>query len=57
MKSVSRKLYWRFTNIALVNDAIHERINKGREDSHINILSWKSSMIVSTHQKIICQIC
>ena len=34
------------TNIALVNDAIHERINKGREDSHANTLSWTSFMIV-----------
>ena len=37
------------TNIALVNDAIHERINKGREDSHANTLSWTSFMIVSPH--------
>ena len=43
------------TNIALVNDAIHERINKGREDSHANILSWTSFVIVSPHQNIICQ--
>src|SRR3989337_1443158 len=38
------------TNIALVNDTIHEKINKGREDSHANILSWTSFMIVSPHQ-------
>ena len=38
------------TNIALVNDAIHERINKGREESHANTLSWTSFMIVSPHQ-------
>ena len=44
------------TNIALVNDAIHERINKGREDSHINILSWTSFMIVSTPLNFLCQI-
>ena len=30
-KSISGKIYWRLTNIAWVNDAIHERINKGRE--------------------------
>jgi len=36
---MSRKFYWRLTNIALVNDEIHERINKGREDSHVNTLS------------------
>ena len=34
-------------NIALVNDAIHEGINKGREHSHANTLSWTSFMIVS----------
>ena len=38
-KSISGKIYWRITNIVLVNDAIHERINKGREDSHANTLS------------------
>ena len=48
-KSISRKLHWRFTNIALVNDEIHERINKGREDSHANTLSWTFFMIVSPH--------
>ena len=48
-EELSRKFYWRFTNIALVNDAIHERINKGREDSHANTLSWTSFMIVSIH--------
>ena len=53
---MSRKFYCRLTIIALVNDATHERINKGREDSHINILSWKSFMIVSTHRNIICEI-
>ena len=31
----------------MVNDATHERINKGREDSHMNTLSWKSFVIVS----------
>ena len=41
-KSKSGKIYWKLTNIALVNDAIHERINKGREDSHANTLSWTS---------------
>ena len=51
------KIYWRLTNIALVNDAFHERINKGREDSHANTLSWTSFMIVSPHQNIICQNC
>ena len=35
--------------MALVNDAIHEKVNKGREDSHANILSWTSFMIVSPH--------
>ena len=38
-EDISRKIYWRFTNTTLVNDAIHERINKGREDSHANTLS------------------
>ena len=38
--------------MALVNDATHERINKGREDSHANTLSWTSFMIVSPHQNI-----
>ena len=56
-KSISGKIYWRLTNIALVNDAIHERINKGREDSHANTLSWTSFMIVSPHQNILCQNC
>ena len=32
------KFYGKLTNIALVNDAIHKRINKGREDSHANNL-------------------
>ena len=41
----------------LVNDATHEIINNGREYSNINIISWKSFMIVSTHQNIICQNC
>ena len=54
---LSRKFYWRFTNIALVNDAIHERVNKGREDSHANTLSWTSFTIVRPHQNIICQNC
>ena len=31
----------------MVNDATHEIINKGREDSHANTLSWKSFVIVS----------
>ena len=31
----------------MVNDAIHERINKGREDSHANTLCWTSFMTVS----------
>ena len=44
------KIYWRITNIVLVNDAIHERINKGREDSHANTPSWTSFMIVNPHQ-------
>ena len=35
----------------MVNDAIHEKINKGREDSHANTLSWTSFVIVSPHQK------
>ena len=48
-KSISGKIYWRLTSIALVNDAIHEKVNKGREDSHANILSWTSFMIVSPH--------
>ena len=48
-ESISRKFYWRLTNIALVNDATHERINKEREDSHANTLSWTSFMIVSPH--------
>ena len=48
-KSIVDKIYWRLTNIALVIDAIHEKVNKGREDSHINILSWTSFMIVSPH--------
>ena len=48
-KSISGKIYWKLTNIALVNDAIHERINKGREDSHANTLSWTSFMIVRPH--------
>ena len=34
----------------IVNDAILEKVNKGREDSHINILSWASFVIVSPHQ-------
>jgi hypothetical protein len=34
---------------SLVNDAIHEKVNKEREDSHANILSWTSFMIVSPH--------
>ena len=56
-KNISDKIYWKLTNITLVNDAIHERINKGREDSHANTLSWTSFMIVSPHQNIICQNC
>jgi hypothetical protein len=48
-KSIVDKIYWKLTNIALVIDAIHEKVNKGREDSHINILSWTSFMIVSPH--------
>ena len=47
-ESISGKIYWRLTNIALVNDAIHDRINK-EEDSHANTLSWTSFMIVSPH--------
>ena len=54
---MSRKFYLRSTNIALVNDAIYERINKGREDSHANTLSWKSFVIVIPHQNIICKNC
>ena len=46
---MSRKFYWRLINIALVNDAIHEKINKGREDSHANTLSWTFFVIVSPH--------
>ena len=34
----------------MVNDAIHERVNKGREDSHANTLSWTYFMIVSPHE-------
>ena len=30
----------------MANDAIHERINKGRKYSHANTLSWKSFVIV-----------
>ena len=56
-KSISSKFYCRLTNIALVNDATDERINKGREDSHANTLSWTSFVIVSPHQNIICQYC
>jgi hypothetical protein len=48
-RSISGKIYWKLTNIALVNDAIHEKVNKGREDSHSNILCWTSFMIVSPH--------
>ena len=48
----SHKEKYRLTHIALVNDAIHERINKGREDSHANTLSWTSFVIVSPHKKI-----
>ena len=48
-KSICGKIYWKLTNIALVNDAIHEKVNKGREDSHANILSWTSFMIVDPH--------
>ena len=48
-KSISGKIYWRLTNIALANDATHERINKGREDLHANTLSWTSFVIVSPH--------
>ena len=43
----SHKEKYKLANIALVNDAIHERNNKGREDSHANILAWTSFMIVS----------
>ena len=53
---MGRIFYQRLTNIALVNDATHERISKGREHSHIDILSQKSFVIVSPHQNIICQI-
>ena len=35
---MSGKIYWKLTNIALVNDAIHERINKGRE--YLGQLLW-----------------
>ena len=53
MTSHKEKYKWQnllgLTNITLVNDAIHERINKGREDSHANTLSWTSFMIVSPH--------
>ena len=48
-RSIIDKTCWKLTNIALVIDAIHEKVNKGREDSHINILSWTSFMIVSPH--------
>jgi hypothetical protein len=48
--SISCKIYWRLTNIAIVNDAILEKVNKGRENLHINILSWTSFVIVSPHQ-------
>ena len=33
--------------MALVNDAIHERFNKGREYSHANTLSWTFFVIES----------
>ena len=38
-----------FTNIALVGDAKHERINKGREDLHAKTLSLTPFMIMSPH--------
>ena len=45
------------TNIALVNDATHERINKGREDSHTNILPrnrlWLWALIKILYAKIV----
>jgi hypothetical protein len=46
---MSGEIYWSLTSIVLVNHAIHEKVNKGREDSHANTLSWTSFMIVSTH--------
>ena len=36
----------------MVNNAIQERITKGREDSHANTLSSTSFMIVSPHENI-----
>ena len=49
-RSIIDKTCWKLTNIVLVIVAIHENNNKGREVSHINILSWTSFMIVSPHQ-------
>ena len=57
IESMRHKSCWELMNVALVNDATHEKVNKGREDSHTNTLSWKSFVIVSTHQNIICQNC
>ena len=43
MTSHKEKYKWKIVleigKHSMVNDAIHERINKGREDSHANILS------------------
>ena len=49
-RSIIDKTCWKLTNIALVIVAVHEKSNKGREVSHINILSWTSFMIVSPCQ-------
>ena len=48
-KIISRKFYCRLINITLVNDATHERINTGREDSHMSL----EAMLVYIHIEVI----
>ena len=49
--------FWSLTIAILVIQANHEWLVEGRELSHANTLSWKSFVIVSPHQNIICQNC